>query len=41
MHDVLQNALEFMRSLMFQNKLLGDSGDRCVEVHPETDVDGR
>jgi len=41
MHDVLQNALEFMRSLMYQNKILGGSGDGCVEVHPNTEVDGR
>ena len=41
MHDVLQNALEFMRSLMYQNKILGGSGDGCVEVHPNTEVEGR
>jgi len=39
MHDVLQNALEFMRSLIYQNKVLG--GDGCGEVRPDTEVDGQ
>jgi len=41
MHDVLQSALEFMRSLMYQNKVLGGTGEGCVEVHSNTEVDGR
>jgi len=38
MHDVLQHALELMRSLMYQNKVLG--GDGCGEARPDTEVNG-
>jgi len=41
MHDVLQSALDFMRSLMHQNKLLSGTGDGCIEVRHDTEVDGR
>jgi len=40
MHDVLQNALDFMRSMMYQNKVLGDTGDGCIEVRANTELDG-
>jgi len=39
MHDVLQHALEFMRNLVYQNKVLG--GDGYGEVCPDTEVDGQ